>query len=582
MSRLLRLVRAVSYTPARQLLGRCKLIVKRHCWVAAVACWPSLAERKHRPAPSPASDPPMPLWPASRATHVFRASNGNWTFDFLNRTLELDSPVRWHHPILATGTRLWKLHLHYFDWAGKLADGDFIELTEDWIAHNRPYKEGYWLDSWNSYAISIRVVAWMGELALRAQRLPADFVSRLEQSIQEQVHFLHSNLELDIGGNHVVKNIKALLWAARYFDGAESAVWRARGAAMLAVEMKRQILPDGFHFERSPAYHIQVLTDLLDAWRLLPAGPLQDRLGQTLDSMLQAAVDMSHPDGSVALFNDGGLNMTYELSVVIDAFEQTLGKPAPAQRATAHLADAGYQVMHSAAITFLHDAGAVGPDGLPAHAHGDIHSFELSVGGLRFVVDAGVYEYNSGTRRELSRSTLMHNTVTLDDRDQCEFWGAFRMGRRARVRVNDVRAEPARLLVDAEHDGYSHLPGAPLHRRIVEALPSGRVQIRDRVMGGIGQVVRARLLLHPEVTVEEQGAGNWRLSRRAAALDLTCGQLLSVRVEPSVWWPDFGVELKTSVIVMEMGAAPVDCTFSLTVPTNSSVQLPHAKTPGHA
>ena len=64
------------------------------------------------------------------------------------------------------------------------------------------------------------------------------------------------------------------------------------------------------------------------------------------------------------------------------------------------------------------DGGPVGPDYLPAHAHADIFSFELSLEGQRFVVDAGVFEYAAGEWRDFARSTAAHNTMTLDDRDQ--------------------------------------------------------------------------------------------------------------------------------------------------------------------
>ena len=42
------------------------------------------------------------------------------------------------------------------------------------------------------------------------------------------------------------------------------------------------------------------------------------------------------------------------------------------------------------------DCGRIGPDDLPAHAHGDVLSFELSIAGHRIIVDQGVYEYVAG------------------------------------------------------------------------------------------------------------------------------------------------------------------------------------------
>src|SRR6202011_6026913 len=51
------------------------------------------------------------------------------------------------------------------------------------------------------------------------------------------------------------------------------------------------------------------------------------------------------------------------------------------------------------------DAGEPCPPYLPAHAHADLLSYELTVGGRRLVVDSGVYEYAPGSWRNYFRST---------------------------------------------------------------------------------------------------------------------------------------------------------------------------------
>ena len=60
-----------------------------------------------------------------------------------------------------------------------------------------------------------------------------DFVA----SLAEQMAFLEANLETDIGGNHLVKNIKALLWASVFFDGRDVERWRALGLKLLREEL---------------------------------------------------------------------------------------------------------------------------------------------------------------------------------------------------------------------------------------------------------------------------------------------------------------------------------------------------------
>ena len=49
--------------------------------------------------------------------------------------------------------------------------------------------------------------------------------------------------------------------------------------------------------------------------------------------------------------------------------------------------------------------------------------------------------------------------------DQTEVWGAFRAGRRARATLEHARDADGTVMVTASHDGYRHLPGAPVHRR---------------------------------------------------------------------------------------------------------------------
>src|SRR3712207_9084942 len=41
-----------------------------------------------------------------------------------------------------------------------------------------------------------------------------------------QAIFLSGNLEEDIGGNHLIKNIKALLWSSRFLQCRDAAAWR--------------------------------------------------------------------------------------------------------------------------------------------------------------------------------------------------------------------------------------------------------------------------------------------------------------------------------------------------------------------
>jgi uncharacterized heparinase superfamily protein len=266
--------------------------------------------------------------------------------------------------------------------------------------------------------------------------------------------------------------------------------------------------------------------------------------------MAQPTADLAHPDGFAAEFNDAGLTMAYapaECLHVFDAlFNQTI---APA--ASFAYPQAGYFGRRDGGDCFIADCGRIGPDSLPAHAHGDILSFELSVAGERIIVDQGVYEYIEGLRRRAARSAASHNTLCFDGLDQAEFFGAFRCARRPDVTVREFLGEPDSLVLEGTHDGF-----APRrHMRRFEHSP-GALRIRDSVSGPSG-VATVRFLLHPEVDVQLEG-GAVTLTRGRARIDVRAN--VEIRCEDAVWWPDMGRELATKRLCLTAPLGPLELT----------------------
>jgi uncharacterized heparinase superfamily protein len=256
--------------------------------------------------------------------------------------------------------------------------------------------------------------------------------------------------------------------------------------------------------------------------------------------MAQAVGDLAHPDGKVALFNDSGLGMAYAPAECLAACERVLGHRPPDQRNFA-LRDAGYYGQRTADTYFIADCGAIAPDDLVAHGHGDVLSFEWSVAGHRVIVDQGVFEYNAGDRRERSRSALSHNTLTFEGADQADFFGAFRCGRRPRVKVLAYAPAPSGFTLEGTHDGFSRVPGAPRHMRRFD-VGTREIVIHDRIEGAPDRAAMIGFLLHPECQVEVHGE-QARIGRGAASVHMSCSR--PIAIEDAVWWPDMGIERAT-------------------------------------
>src|SRR5205085_4043275 len=73
-------------------------------------------------------------------------------------------------------------------------------------------------------------------------------------SIAAQVESLRRRLEFNLMGNHLLENAITLCWAGLSFGGRRAEAWLAQGTPLLLAELRRQVLADGTHDERSPMY----------------------------------------------------------------------------------------------------------------------------------------------------------------------------------------------------------------------------------------------------------------------------------------------------------------------------------------
>jgi uncharacterized heparinase superfamily protein len=388
---------------------------------------------------------------------------------------ELEDAPGWDY---ADAPRLWRFNLHYWDWAWGLAmDRDGLAARALFARLWRSWQESVKLgrsDAWHSYPVALRAWSWCGlhrDLVVGSD-IELDFVAGLAA----HAGFLRQHLEYDVGGNHLIKGLKALVGLAVFF--ADERLLRLTTRRLIR-QLARQILADGGHYERAPAYHCQVLADLVDVADLLRA------TGQTPAGEITAAVDrMRHwlgavlaPDGQVPMLNDG-----YPVDRELLAALRPGPDPVSLVSPVFVLPETGLVRAVAGGWHLLVDVGLSCPPSLPAHAHADTFGCLVHVDKVPLLVDTGTSSYEPGPVRRYERSTAAHSTVQVDGADSTEVWGVFRAGRRARVSGLTVHTGPSGITCEAVHDGFRYLPGRPLHRRRW-SLTSEDLQVEDLVTG---------------------------------------------------------------------------------------------------
>jgi uncharacterized heparinase superfamily protein len=474
------------------------------------------------------------------------ASPEGWRLALPWGDVPVPDPIPWTPTAPTPDAAALSNNLQYMEYLADLDDSALQRFVDGWITANPLSRQGAVRFAWRPYNLSLRVSAWAGELAARDGRLDPAFVSRMTASLAEQLRFLARHLETDLRGNHLIKNLKALLWGGAVFTGSEAEAWETLGSQLLGSELKEQILPDGCHYERSPAYHGQVLADLLECRVLLAAGPLRDQLDDALGRMVKAAFLLAHPDGLPAGFNDGGLHMAPSPERLGAVFEGLCGPLPELPQGAFALPDAGYWGLSLPGERLLIDCGDLGPSYLPGHGHCDLLSLEWSTGGARILVDQGTYQYAAGPRRTASRSTRSHNTLSLEGVEQSDIHGAFRCGRRAKPQLLAWEPHEGGLRFTGTHDGYARLPGQPRHVRRVESA-AGRLVIADQLDGTGSRTAESRFLLHPECEVELKGEEG---ILRYAGGRITFAATRAMGVEPAEWYPDLYTAMPTRRLVL--------------------------------
>lgn len=437
-------------------------------------------------------------------------------FRFINETHTLNWPPDWS---ASQQGKLWQYNLHYFEWLWQLPKQTAMDVVQDWIQYSEkhPYHTG-----WDPYPTSLRVLNWCGVFTHSEEtpfeQLPKAFRDVFWDSLCRQMEWLILHLEYHLMGNHLFENAVTLVLVGSHFKGANAQRWLSIGLPLLEREVQEQILRDGLHYERSPMYHLRMVYLML---LLLHQG--EDRSAalarRHLPRMLRAMMDTCHPDGDIALFNDSALGIYHTPTQLLYwARESQLDlhnlpwKPIGSWS----LPDAGYYGARTTSDHYIMcDAGRIAPDYIPGHAHADIFSFELSLHGHRVIVDSGVFDYIDSPKRAYCRSTRAHNTVEVDEVDQCELWGAFRVAQRGTPQALHWSHTDTTFQLDAVHDGYTKTTSKSVqHQRTFQWDSSQSILLRVHDALHTEHSIRAvsRIHLHPSCSVLGQEENSVRIA----------------------------------------------------------------------
>lgn len=418
------------------------------------------------------------------------------TIEILGGQINVSNKINWHKDFKANFTwrkkfykdykivnpsnqsdikTVWELsRCHHLLWLGEaylITKDDkyvtrLIETIDDWIEDN-PYN--YSINWTCSMEVAIRAVNWIYAVNMVSESdvVTVKFLHKLFLSLFQHGNFIYTNLENDFpfSANHYASNIVGLLFVSYLFtDNKYGKKWNKYALNAFLYEVRTQILPSGFHFERSVSYH-RLMTELFlySYVKIKQNNPEYLALDITarIKSMVKIIDYYTKPNGLAPIIgdNDNGRFLPfvrrnyqdhrYLLSIASNVFNQEYCNSFPEVTMDSLIMSSNNQTSKKKCspndnLVLLDDTGlcilrnksyqlsfintgiskykrinrlkVIG-----THTHQDSLSIEISKNKSDFIIDPGSYTYTSNIiDRNYFRSTIKHNTLSIDKTSQYE------------------------------------------------------------------------------------------------------------------------------------------------------------------
>lgn len=475
-----------------------------------------------------------------------RESILNHEFCFLNKKEIYQNDILWND---SAKPLLWLFNINYFNYLYLLSSDEQESLILDWVKSNPAVT----YPSWHPYVISLRVVNWI------KSDIKNPFI---QQNIFNQLRYLKKNLEYYIPANHYLENAKALIFGGVYFgiDGEGSSFFK-KGISILDKEIKKQVLDDGYYFEKSPMYHALVLEVFLDIINIFPKDKHSDLLEELKSitfKMLSFYNSILLPNGKIPLLNDSSSEISLPPKDLIN-YSQQLSFPACERKSS--FQDSGIFLYQHKKLFFLTDYGPIGPKHIPAHAHSNIFSFIFSIENQEILVDSGTFEYQAGRMRDYFRSSKAHNVLSLDSTNHAEFWSSFRVARQFEPKIIKINRESDNFLISGKFDGFATMIGDDItHQRDIEIHKDQKIIIKDTVKGKGEHLLESFFHLHPDLEIELKDNHTCQIKFKEQEILFSCYNA-NLQIQDSFYSPEFGKKIKNKCItVYKEASLPTEIT----------------------
>ena len=405
----------------------------------------------------------------------------NNTFSFLNEKIKFKEEINWNY--LNNGL-LWNYNLNYFDFINNKETPNRQYLITSYFKNYHSIQAGK-----DPYPTSLRIINLIKYVVSEN-----NYNNELIDIIYWDTRNLLKWREYHLLGNHLLENAMALYFAAHLFKSHEL---RILSIQLLTEELNEQILSDGAHFELSPMYHQIILNRLLECISITNKNKQQWNkevnkfIYKKVELMANWLYTISDNFKYFIRINDSIEGIAPQLTELRD-YLNLLNIPF---KNGSTLKDSKIRIIKDLNYFLLFDTSDIVSKYQAGHSHADSLNFLLFVQGKPLIVDPGISTYEPNKQRLSERSTKHHNTISINNLNNDDVWGSFRVGFKSKTKFLVDSANH----IEVSNNGYRKL-GVSISREIITDRTI--IQVIDKIAAKKDNEATINLHFHPDYRID--------------------------------------------------------------------------------
>ncbi|MDA9063076.1 heparinase II/III-family protein [Candidatus Pelagibacter sp.] len=358
------------------------------------------------------------------------------------------------------------INLNSFFWLFSLdlksSKKDTQNVILQWIDKNHRYNS----KSWEVDMVAKRIIAWTSNSRLTYEDSNTNYKDKFNAVIKKQINHLINEIE----GSELVDD-KMIGCAAIILTGLsyqDKDGYLKIGLNLLRKLIKFSVDNDGFPKSRSIrqlCFYLKYFI-LIREWFKESQSEIPDLINENIYYLGQAYAFSWQNNKTDLLFNGNNKTNNFDF----DHYLKKLGYNFKSQRNEL----GGYAVLNSKKISLLMDVGSSPDKKFSSNYQSGALSFEIISGGKKLICNSGYFQNHNHQLNELSKSSAIHSTLTLDDSSSCKFNKtkneSSKISHGLKILKKNIIYEKNYWKINASHDGYLKQYGI-IHEREIEYYP---------------------------------------------------------------------------------------------------------------